>query len=191
METGEFRGTLSCGTTVSARPIRPGDGPSLQCGLKRLSPQGNVYRFLQHRKTFTEQELHYLTHCDNIDHFARILAVVDADGREVDAIGVARFVRDQSDPELAEVAIVLVDEWQGRGGGTILLGALAADAWKAGIRRWHGPIFAENTVSRKLLSKFGRLLEARGREIRDETYELRPLRIDLGTGVAEELHRGA
>lgn len=174
METGEIHGTLSCGAAVVARPIRPGDGPSLQCGLKRLSPLGNVYRFLQHRKTFTEQELFYLTHCDNIDHFARILAVVDAEGRQIDAIGVARFIRDRNDPQLAEVAIVLVDEWQGRGGGTILLGALAADARKAGIRRWHGPIFAENTASRKLLSKFGPLLASRGRDVLDETYALNP-----------------
>lgn len=174
MDTRAIRGSLSDGTPVVARPIRPDDGAALLRGLRRLSPLGNVYRFLQYRKTFTEQELHYLTHCDNIDHFARILAVLDETGSEVDAIGVARFVRDRRDPELAEVAIVLVDECQGRGGGTILLGALADDAWGAGIRRWHGPIFAENTASRKLLSKFGRLLATRGRDIRDETYELSP-----------------
>lgn len=137
---------------------------------------GNVYRFLQRRKTFSERELRYLTHCDNIDHFAKILAVLDGEAREIDTIGVARFIRDAGDPALAEVAIVLVDEWQGRGGGAILLGALADEAWKAGIRRWHGLIFAENTASQKLLAKFGRLISAQGRDVRDEVYALYPPR---------------
>lgn len=178
MNTSTVSARLSCGTPVIVRPIRPDDARALLCGLKRLSPQGQVYRFLQHRKTFTEEELRYLTHCDNVNHFAKLLLVVDDEGREVDAIGVARFIRDKSDPTLAEVAIVLVDEWQGRGGGSVLLGALAREAWNAGIRRWHGLLFAENIASRKLLAKFGRLLSLQGRDVRDECYELDPPRHD-------------
>ncbi len=144
------------GTRVVTRPVTPPDGFWLTRGLKRLSPQGNAYRFLHHRKKFTEAELHYLTHCDFVDHIGLVMGVLNAAGREIDGVGVARCIRSADDPALAEAAIVFVDEWQGRGAGKILLGHLADLAWQAGIRRWQAFIHHDNTAAEFLFRKFGR-----------------------------------
>lgn len=165
--------TLPDGTSVVTRPVTPPDGIWLTRGLKRLSPQGNAYRFLHHRKRFTEPELHYLTHCDFVDHIGLVLGILDADGREVDGVGVARCIRSPEDSSLAEAAIVFVDEWQNRGAGKVLLHHLADLALQAGIRRWQTFIHHDNRAAERLFRKCG-----------DEISRGRP-----GFGVNEILYR--
>lgn len=152
---------LAGGARAITRPITPADGMTLSSGLLRLSPQGHAYRFLQYRKRFSERELHYLTHCDFTDHIALILAIVDDAGREIDRVGVARSIRTKESADLAEVAIVLVDEWQRHGGGEALLRHLARLAWNTGIRRWMGFSLEDNTAAPRLLARFGREISRR------------------------------
>lgn len=168
--------TLQDGTPATLRPIFPQDGPSLQRGLERLSPESNAYRFLHHRSRFTEADLHYLTNCDFWNHLAAILAIRDGTGREVDQVGVARSIRDKRDPELAEVAIVLVDAWQRRGGGRALLGYLARLAWDTGIRFWQAYSFVDNQASRRLLATAGQEISRRpfGSGVVETRYRLNP-----------------
>lgn len=151
----EIRFHLADGTPALIRPITPQDGPALERGLRRLSPEGHAYRFLHYRSRFTEAELHYLTHCDFADHIALLLTILDAHGREIDQIGAARSIRTKDDPQLAEVAIVLVDEYQHRGGGLALLRALARLAWTSGIRRWQAFSLADNLAVTRLFAHIG------------------------------------
>jgi GNAT superfamily N-acetyltransferase len=146
---------LANGTIALTRPITAADGEALTRGLGRLSPAGHAYRFLQYRKRFSSAELHYLTHCDFVDHLALILAILDHTGREIDQVGVARSIRTPEDPELAEVAIVVVDEYQGLGGGTALLRHLARLAWQTGVRRWLAFSLEDNVAALHLLEKIG------------------------------------
>lgn len=172
----EFRVTLSDGTPALVRPIRPSDAPSLQRGLQRLSPQGLAYRFLQSRTRFSEKELHYLTHCDQKDHLAYILALLDEFGQERDAVGVTRCFRDKNDPALAEVAIVLVDEWQRHNGGTLLLRGLAQAAWKNGIHQWLALSYLDNLAAPRLLSRVSELISERrlGQGMLETIWQLHP-----------------
>lgn len=172
----ETRVSLAGGTPALIRPIRPSDAPSLQRGLKRLSPQGQAYRFLQSRTRFSEAELHYLTHCDQKDHFAFILAILDESGHERDAVGVTRCIRDKTDPASAEVAIVLVDEWHRHRGGTYLLQALAATAWEHGIRQWLALSHVDNLAVPRLLAHVGDLTSQRrlGQGMTEAIWRLRP-----------------
>jgi GNAT superfamily N-acetyltransferase len=154
---------LPDGTPVVTRPITPGDGPSLAQGLRRLSPQGNAYRFLHFRKRFTEEELYYLTHCDFVDHLALVLAAVDEAGNETDRVGVARCVRTVPGSDLAEAAIVFVDAWQHRGAGTLLLRHLADLAVQAGIRKWQTLMFQENVAAERLFARVATEISRRAR----------------------------
>lgn len=147
--------TLADGTPACARPIRHDDAAALQVGLTRLSPESNVHRFLHRRMPFSEADLHYLTRCDFHDHIAVILALTDAEGNEIDRVGVARSIRTKDEAELAEVAIVLVDEWQGLGGGHALLRYLGDWAWQTGIRRWQAYYLADNAASPRVLATVG------------------------------------
>jgi GNAT superfamily N-acetyltransferase len=176
MTNGERRIRLSDGTPALTRPIRPADAAALTRGLRRLSPEGHAYRFLHYRKRFTEAELHYLTHCDFADHIALILATCDAEGSEIDQVGVARCIRTKEDPQLAEVAIVLVDEWQHKGGGRALLRHLAALAQAADIRRWRAFMLADNLGAPKVLASAGREISRRrpGNGTVEAIYALNP-----------------
>jgi len=152
---------LADGTPACARPICPDDGVYLQRGLARLSPQSNVHRFLHRRLPFSEADLRYLTHCDFNDHIAVILAITDSEGNQLDEVGVARSIRTKEDPQLAEVAIVLIDEWQGLGGGRALLRYLARLAWQSGIRRWQAFYLADNIASPLVLATAGEEISCR------------------------------
>lgn len=167
---------LADGTPALTRPITPADGAALTRGLRRLSPAGHAYRFLHYRKRFTEAELHYLTHCDFVDHIALILAICDGAGNELDQVGVARCIRTKSDPEVAEVAIVLVDEWQAKGGGTALLRHLSSLAQRAGVRRWLAYMLAENLGGLRVLAAVTREVSRRtlGSGMIELTCELPP-----------------
>lgn len=171
-----------------ARPIRHDDDVALTEGIKRLSPSGQVHRFLQQRQGFTPEELHYLTHCDMKDHIAMMLAVIDGGETELDRVGVARSVRDKDDAELAEVAIVLVDEWQHRGGGTVLLTALAVAAWQSGIRRWQAFSLEGNPGIHKLLAHVGTVVSEKrlGHGIIETCHALHPPGRLVGSGFPVE-----
>jgi GNAT superfamily N-acetyltransferase len=67
---------------------------------------------------------------------------------------VARYVRTPGSAT-AEVAIAVVDAWQGKGVGAVLLHELVERAKQAGIRRFSAICLAENWDVIDLLSRLG------------------------------------
>ncbi len=106
-------------------------------------------RFLRTKNHLTEAELDYFTDVDHHDHEA-LGALDDADGR---GVGVARYVRDADDPQAAEIAVTVVDDWQGKGLGTELLARLSDRARQEGIRRFTGTVSADNVAMASVLGK--------------------------------------
>ena len=90
-------------------------------GFARLSAASRQMRFLGVKKELSAAELRYFTDVDHHDHEA-LGALDHADGR---GVGVARYVRDTEDPQAAEIAVTIIDDWQGRGLGTELLAQLS------------------------------------------------------------------
>src|ERR1043166_9328855 len=103
--------TLKDGTRMLFRPIVPEDKDLLVEGFAHLSPQTRFRRFLGYMDKLRPPLLRYLTEIDYVEHFAWVGMDADTGGR----IGVARYVRMRDDPAAAEAAIVIVDEYQGRG----------------------------------------------------------------------------
>ena len=101
---------LPYGAAILVRPIRADDAPLLLDGFARLSSESRHFRFLGGKSALTTNDLRYLTDIDHRDHEA--IAALDVAGR---GVGVARYVRDPQNVRVAEVAIVVVDEWQRRG----------------------------------------------------------------------------
>jgi GNAT superfamily N-acetyltransferase len=116
--------TLRDGTRALVRPIRPDDKQRLVDGLERLSPESRYRRFLRPVTSLSERELRYLTEIDYVNHFAWV--AVAADVEDQPGLGVARYVRDPKDPEVAEAAVAVIDDYQGKGVGTVLLRMLTA-----------------------------------------------------------------
>ncbi|CAN5148988.1 hypothetical protein BH20VER2_BH20VER2_07680 [soil metagenome] len=118
------------------RPIRTDEGPTLLAALQRLAPESRVRRFLYDKRSFSEAELHELTHCDGVNHIALVAAVLDDRGAEVEPVAVGRAIRSSPDSDCAEAAFVTADEWQRHGVGKALVQELARRSQQVGIRRW-------------------------------------------------------
>jgi acetyltransferase len=70
-------------------------------------------------------------------------------------IGVARYVKDSPASGDAEFAIVLSDDWQGRGLGTKLLASLLVAAKSRGVRRMSATTLTVNNGMLALARKLG------------------------------------
>jgi len=139
------------------RPIRAEDKRMLADGLRRLSPESAQRRFLTPKRSFSRAELRYLTEVDGRDHLA--LVAEDPTEPERRLIAVGRFVRLQHDPEAADVAFTVADEWQGRGLGSVLGVHLAHLARNRGIRRFTATMSSDNRPAHRLLQKLTRQLQ--------------------------------
>ncbi len=133
------------------RPIRAEDKRLLTDGLERLSDESIFRRFLTPKSSFSSTELRYLTEINAVDHVA--LVAEDPTDRARPLIAVGRFVRLAEDPEAAEIAIVVWDDWQGRGLGSLLGGHLAHAARNRGIRRFTATMAADNRPAHRLMAK--------------------------------------
>jgi GNAT superfamily N-acetyltransferase len=144
--------TLTDGTDVVLRLVRPADRDLLRAGFDRLSPESRYLRFFAAKQELTEAELARLTDLDGVDHLA-IGAVRERPDGGWEGLGVARFVRDPSAPDMAEAAVTVMDAVQGRGLGRLLLARLAEAARERGITRFAGEFLATNAQVRQLIEE--------------------------------------
>ena len=149
MEERRFR--LRSGHTVLIRPIRSDDAPALAAAVEQLSEQSRYRRFHTHLPRLNAQMLTYLTDIDHHDHEA-LVALAPGSG---DIVGVARFIRDTTTPDTAELAIVVADAWHRRGLGTLLIRQLTRCAAEVGIDHFTAEILAENTPTLALVHRLG------------------------------------
>lgn len=133
---------LRDGTPILIRQIRPEDRDRLVEGLRRLSPRSRYLRFHADVDHLTEEQVDYLTRVDHTEHEA--IVALDLSQPDVPGIGVARYIRDAFERRVAEAAVTVADEYQGRGAGTLLLGALAARARRHGIEVFRNYVLASN-----------------------------------------------
>jgi RimJ/RimL family protein N-acetyltransferase len=140
---------LRDGSSVLIRPIGSGDRELLQAGFERLSERSRYMRFQSPLAGLSDRQLSYLTAVDHHDHEA----LVGVDPDTGDLVAVARFVR--VDDGVAECAIVVADDWQGRGVATTLLDRLVDRAREEGIERFTALLLAENNEALRLLERLG------------------------------------
>jgi RimJ/RimL family protein N-acetyltransferase len=150
---------LRDGSAVLIRQVRDTDAPLLADGFARLSAASRQMRFLGVKKELSAAELRYFTDVDHHDHEA--LGALDlASGH---GVGITRYIRDADDPQAAEIAVTIVDDWQGRGLGTALLAQLSDRARQEGIRRFTALTDPGNVAVAALLRSAGARLVGRGR----------------------------
>jgi GNAT superfamily N-acetyltransferase len=147
----EIEVELRDGSWAVVRPIEAGDRDAIRGAFGRLSDETRYRRFLGPVASLTEAQLDYLTDVDHRDHEA----LIAFDPVTRNGIGVARFVRDPNDPAVAEAAVVVADEWQGRGLGSILCQLLAERARDVGIERFLATLLAVNRPMIRLLESVG------------------------------------
>ena len=169
--------------------MRAADKGAIRSAFEHLSPESRYSRFLALMDTLSEAQLRYLTEVDHHDHEALVAYEGDT-GR---GIAVARFVRSERDPAVAEAAVVVDDDWQGRGLGTVLCRLIADRARDEGVERFEATLLAGNDRVLHLLDALGpsRVVDRDGPTI---TVEVDLPARDLGEhmrGVLRTVARGA
>jgi RimJ/RimL family protein N-acetyltransferase len=150
--------TLRDRSAVLIRQVQSADAPLVADGFARLSPRSRQLRFLTRKKQLSSAELRYFTDVDHHDHEA-LVALNPADGR---GVGIARYIRHADDPHAAEIAVTIVDDWQGRGLGTELVTRLSSRARHEGIQRFTALVAEDNTAVARMLRNTSASLAGRG-----------------------------
>lgn len=169
-ETETEKVTLGPGIEVTVRQIRPSDKLLLTEAFEGLSPIARYQRFFAPVERLSESDLVYLTEVDHSDHEA-LVAIDPEDGSPV---GVARYVRTKVRNE-AEVAIIIGDQWQGRGLATALLQRLVRRAASEGIEYFLALVLTDNTSATDL---FENLVPEMSRKVRGDPGQVE-IRIEL------------
>jgi ribosomal protein S18 acetylase RimI-like enzyme len=134
---------------VEIRALGPNDRADLLTAVGRTSEQSLYRRFFAVKGSFTEPEIAFFLNIDFVNHVA-LVAVLEELGRPR-IVGGGRYIVVQ--PGRAEVAFVVVDQYQGQGIGSALLRHLATLARRAGIDELIAEVLSDNTSMLKLFEK--------------------------------------
>jgi GNAT superfamily N-acetyltransferase len=140
---------LRDGTPIVLRLLRPTDKELLRAGFQRLSAESRYARFFSPKQSLSDEELRYLCEIDHESHLA--IGAASEDGKT--GLGIARFIR--VEPGIAEAAIAVADEMQGRGLGRLLFLRLCAAARERAIETFHCEVLGSNAGMQHLLDAIG------------------------------------
>jgi RimJ/RimL family protein N-acetyltransferase len=149
---------LRDGRPVQIRALRPDDRADMLVAIGRTSAQSLQRRFFAPKKGFSEREMASFLDIDFESHVA-LVAEIDEDGQPA-IVGGGRYIVVQ--PGQAEVAFIVVDAYQGRGIGPILMRHLAILARDADLRELVAEVLPENRAMLKLFNKFGFRIDPKG-----------------------------
>jgi GNAT superfamily N-acetyltransferase len=136
------RAVLRDETPVCLRAIRPDDKVRMRIAFERLSPQTVYRRFFQHLTALGSGALRGATELDFHDHVGLALTVGEGTGERFIAVG--EFVRVSPGADCAEMAFVVVDDYQHRGAATLLLQHLLHVARGLGVRELLALVLEDN-----------------------------------------------
>ena len=144
--------TLKNGKGVFLRPILPSDEQLLVELFNKMSPLSRYLRFLSHLHELPEKLLHHFTHIDYESKFA-LACLVEEDGRDA-IIAVGRYSLDP-DENIADLAVVVRDDWQHLGLGKPLLSKVITIGKEHGISRFGSMMDFQNNIVKKMLLELG------------------------------------
>ncbi len=143
--------TLRDARRLEIRAFRPDDRADFLSAAGRISPQSLYRRFFVVKRGFTEREKEFFLNVDFDKHVALVALIEEAGQKQI--VGSGRYVVVQ--PGKAEVAFIVIDQYQGQGIGSALLHHLAAIAGAAGLQELIAEVLLENKPMLKLFEKSG------------------------------------
>ena len=142
---------LRDGREVDIRALRPDDRDDMLAAVGRTGTQSLQRRFFVVKRGFSEKEIAFFINVDFVNHGA-LVALAEEEKCKV-IIGGGRCII--TEPGKAEIAFVVIDDYQGQGLGTLLMRHLALIARKAGLKELIAEVLPGNTAMRKVFGKFG------------------------------------
>lgn len=144
---------LKDGRTVEVRPIRGEDAVALLRFHNRLSEESIRFRYFHNKADLTKRDLALLTQI-NYDRQMAFIAeeLLEDGGREI--LGVSRVWTDP-DNIRTEFSVIIRDDLQGLGLGSLLMGAIIDYSRSVGTLEMIGKIMVENHPMRGLMKYLG------------------------------------
>jgi acetyltransferase len=147
---------LSDGTEVILRPIRPEDEPMIGDFLKTLSEETLRQRYFVNHLNISHE---LLVRFVNNDYDREIAIVAELSrGKKKRIIGVGRLTG-AADRGRAEFAVVVHDDWQGRGLGFKLTDTIIGIAQEKGLKEISGYIDSKNRRMLRVVAELGFVAE--------------------------------
>ena len=142
---------LKDGTLIQLRPIHPLDGKQAENFRGKLSAESVYDRFLGYIPKISKQLVDRLTNIDYSKEMAIVAEVHLEEQKEVIAVG--RIASDGTSE--ADFAIIIADNWQGRGLGTTLTSYLIDVAKEMNFEKIYATVFTRNKEMLGILKRKG------------------------------------
>ena len=157
---------------IHFRLIRPDDTDRIKELFYDLSEESIYFRFLTPLRSLRRQTLQDFYNVDQKSDIS-VVAVIksDEEGETETIIGAGRYLLNRSTNE-AEFAILIQDEFQGKGVGTYLLNHLMRIAKSKGIDAFVAYVHPQNQPMIRFIHKTGKVVESK-LAIQDEEYVFR------------------
>ncbi len=146
------------GQFYTIRPVRPEDADRLQDFVRHMSQESRYFRFISALSELTPRMLVRYTQVDYDRELALVAVAGSGTPQEERIVGVVRYLLNP-DGESCEFAVAIADDWQGRGLGSTLMGAIVDAARNKGLGRIEGYVLANNSKMLGLMSRLGFRIE--------------------------------
>lgn len=137
--------------TLTLRAIAADDAEALGRFLQGLCPASRRQRF--HGQRDPRALAAPMCRVDGVRHQAWLAWV--GQGADARVVGEARFVIDAQSPGAAELAMVVADEWRGRGVADALMRQLLQAAGAAGVQQLFGDVLESNERMAAFMRRHG------------------------------------
>jgi GNAT superfamily N-acetyltransferase len=185
---------LPDGAPLRLRIGTPDDEGELLAGFAELGAESRYRRFFTAKPHLSESILEHLVAVDRERHVA--IGAFDparpsaAGGSDGAGVAVVRIIRVQPDSEDADFSIAVIDAYQGRGIGPVLMQAAAVVADQIGVKRLHGTVLAENQPMQHLAKSLGaERIAVDDPSIHDYAIDVHAVLAELGEERRVELSR--
>ena len=147
---------LRDGTRVVIRPIRPDDEPlmpAFHAGLSNRSVYQRYFYLPSYEQRVASTRLALACRVDPSQGLA-LVAEHRRDDGGAEIVALARLTR-STEEGAAEIALLVMDRWQGLGLGRALMHHLVAAARALGVHRLYGDMLADNDAMRAVVRHAG------------------------------------
>ena len=142
---------LRDGKRIEVRALRREDEANMLAAIGNTSAQSLQRRFFVMKRHFSDKERTFFLDIDFRTHVA-IVALAEEAGHNV-IVGGGRYI--VFEPGRAEMAFVVIDAWQGRGVGSLLMRHLIKIADGAGLNELTAEVLPDNAAMINVFGKFG------------------------------------
>ncbi len=142
------------GKKFTLRPIRPEDADAHGAMFSRLTPEDVRYRFFSAMRSLGAEQIMRMTDVD----YGREMAIIAVD-EAGNTAGVARLVRNDTDGNSAEFAVVVEPAAKGLGLASALMRAIIAWGKAQGVQEINGQILADNMPMLAFIRRLGFTVE--------------------------------